>query len=118
MSGSSPSSAENNPYHSTSEQVDSRGKLGWLTMLVVMWPVVMGLSGAIVGYLIGRITEDMLEHDLWNPSTATLVGGIGAGLVGLLIGLRKATSLRAQLDQIHARRQELREEILRQRGAP
>jgi hypothetical protein len=106
-------SEHENPYQSPGAAADARGKLGWLVMLLILWPIVMAAVGSIVGYFVGRLAPDDVDPEVWNPGVGALVGAGAFALAGLAIGARKATALRGRLDQIHARREELRQEIER-----
>jgi hypothetical protein len=85
--------------------------LGWLVMLLILWPIVMASVGCIVGFFIGRLAPDQADPELWNPGTMALGGACVFAVAGLLIGVRKASLLRGQPDMIHARREELRREM-------
>jgi hypothetical protein len=102
-----------NPYRSPGALADTRGKLGWLAMLVVLWPIVMAAVGSVIGFFLGRLSPDGVDPKVWNPGTGALVGAGVLALVGLVIGIRKASALRRRLDSIHARREELRHELER-----
>jgi hypothetical protein len=102
-----------NPYQSPGAAADARGKLGWLVMLLILWPIVMAAVGSIVGYFVGRLAPGGADPEVWNPGVGALIGAGVFALAGLAIGARKATALRGRLDQIHARREELRQEVER-----
>lgn len=102
-----------NPYQSPGAAADSRGKLGWLVMLLILWPIVMAAVGSIIGYFVGRLAPDDANPRVWNPGMGALIGAGAFALAGLAIGARKASAIRVRLDQIHARREELRQEIER-----
>jgi hypothetical protein len=82
-------------------------------MLLILWPIVMAAVGSIVGYLVGRLAPDDANPAVWNPGVGALIGAGVFALAGLAIGARKASALRGRLDEIHARREELRQEIER-----
>jgi hypothetical protein len=105
-----------NPYESPGAAADARGKLGWLVMLLILWPIVMAAVGSILGYFVGRLAPDDADRQVWNPGVGALIGAGAFALAGLAIGARKATALRGRLEQIHARREELRQEIERRLG--
>jgi hypothetical protein len=109
MSASEP----RNPYKSPGAVSDARGKLGWLIMLVILWPIVMGAVGSILGYFAGRLLPQGVDPATWNPGVGALAGTILFVVLGLLIGIRRASALRGRLDDIHARREELRQEVER-----
>jgi hypothetical protein len=100
-----------NPYGSPGAAEDRRGKLGWLVMLVILWPIVMAATGSIIGFFVGRIAPANADPELWNPGTGALVGAVVFAAAGVIVGVRKAGHLRHQLDAIHARREELRQEV-------
>jgi hypothetical protein len=102
-----------NPYRSPAAAADSRSKLGWLAMLVVLWPIVMAAVGSIIGFFVGRMSPEGIDPQVWNPGTGALAGAGVFALFGLVIGIRKASGLRHRLDTIHARREELRLEVER-----
>jgi hypothetical protein len=106
-------SEHDNPYQSPGAAADARGKLGWLVMLLILWPIVMAAVGSIIGYFVGRLAPDDANRRIWNPGVGALAGAGVFALAGLAIGLRKASFIRGRLDQIHARREELRQEIER-----
>jgi uncharacterized membrane protein len=112
-----PSKEHANPYKSPGAAADARGKLGWLIMLLVLWPIVMAAVGSIVGFFAGRLSPDGVDPQLWNPGVGALVGTGVFALVGLVVGIRKANALRDRLDEIHARREELRHEVDRRQAA-
>ena len=105
-----------NPYQSPGAAADARGKLGWLIMLAILWPIVMAAVGSIVGYFLGRLTPDGVDRETWNPGTMAAGGAATFALIGIAIGLRKASGLRRRLDEIHMRREELRQELERRRA--
>jgi hypothetical protein len=102
-----------NPYQSPGAAADARSKLGWLVMLLILWPIVMAAVGSIVGYFVGRLAPDDANPQVWNPGIGALIGAGAFALAGLAIGACKASALRGRLDQIHARREELRQEMER-----
>jgi hypothetical protein len=104
-------SEHGNPYQSPGAAADARGKLGWLVMLLILWPIVMAAVGSILGYFVGRLAPGDANPQVWNPGVGALIGAGAFALAGLAIGARKASALRGRLDQIHARREELRQEI-------
>jgi hypothetical protein len=106
-------SEHGNPYQSPGGAADARGKLGWLIMLLILWPIVMAAAGSIIGYFVGRAAPDDVDPEVWNPAIGALIGAGAFALAGLAIGARKASALRGRLDQIHARREELRQEVER-----
>jgi uncharacterized membrane protein len=106
-------SEHTNPYQSPGAAADARGKLGWLVMLAILWPIVMAAVGSIIGYFLGRLAPDGIDRRTWNPGTMALGGAALFALVGIVIGLRKASRLRRRLDEIHMRREELRQEMER-----
>jgi hypothetical protein len=106
-------SEHGNPYQSPGAAADARGRLGWLVMLLILWPIVMAAVGSIVGYFVGRLAPADADPEVWNPGVGALIGAGVFALAGLAIGARKATALRGRLDQIHARREELRPEVER-----
>jgi hypothetical protein len=112
-----PSAQPTNPYKSPGAASDARGKLGWLVMLLVLWPIVMAAVGSIVGFFAGRLAPAGVDPQIWNPGVGALVGTGVFALIGLLIGIRKASALRGRLDEIHARREELRHEVERRQAA-
>jgi uncharacterized membrane-anchored protein YhcB (DUF1043 family) len=105
-----------NPYSSPAAAADARGKLGWLVMLLLLWPTVMAAVGCIIGFFLGRLTPEGVDPRLWNPGVGALAGAALLAVIGVVIGIRKATRLRRRLDEIHARRQELRFEMERRRA--
>ncbi len=106
-----PAADSSNPYRSPGAAADRRGKLGWLVMLVILWPIVMGATGSILGFFVGRIAPENADPELWNPGKGALVGALVFATAGVVIGVRKAGHLRQQLDAIHARREEMRIEV-------
>ena len=52
-----------NPYQSPGAAADARGKLGWLVMLLVLWPIVMAAVGSIIGYFVGRLAPRTADED-------------------------------------------------------
>jgi hypothetical protein len=110
-------SEHGNPYQSPGAAADARGKLGWLVMLLILWPIVMAAVGSIIGYFVGRLAPGNADPQVWNPGVGALIGAGAFALAGLAIGARKASALRGRLDQIHARRDELRQEIERRLAA-
>ena len=105
-----------NPYQSPGAVADARAKLGWLVMLLILWPIVMASVGSIIGFFVGRLAPDRVDPRIWNPGTVALGGACLFAAVGLAIGARKASVLRGRLEQIHARREELRLEVERRLG--
>ncbi|MEX2141712.1 MAG: hypothetical protein WD894_20775 [Pirellulales bacterium] len=105
-----------NPYQSPGWAADARGKLGWLVMLAILWPIVMAAVGSIIGYFLGRLAPEDMDQRIWNPGTTALGGAAVFALIGIVIGLRKASMLRRQLEEIHLRREELRQEMERRRA--
>ncbi len=106
-----------NPYQSPGAAADARGKLGWLVMLAILWPIVMAAVGSIVGFFVGRLAPEGVDGRLWNPATLALGGAAVFALVGVVIGLRKAAVLRRKLHEIHMRREDLRRETERRLAA-
>ena len=102
-----------NPYQSPGAAADARGKLGWLIMLAILWPIVMATVGSIVGFFIGRLAPEGVDGRIWNPATLALGGAGLFALAGIVIGIRKASLLRRKLDEIHMRRDDLRREMER-----
>jgi hypothetical protein len=100
-----------NPYQSPGTAADARGKLGWLVMLAILWPIVMAAVGSILGFFVGRLAPDGVEARIWNPASMALGGAAVFALAGIVIGLRKAAVLRRKLDEIHMRRDDLRREM-------
>ena len=105
-----------NPYQSPGAVADSRGKLGWLIMLAILWPIVMAAVGSIIGFCLGRLAPADVDQRVWNPGTLALSGAAVFAVAGILIGIRKAVTLRRRLDEIHCRREELRQELERRRA--
>lgn len=114
----SPPADAANPYQSPGAASDARGKLGWLIMLVILWPLVMGLTGLIIGFFVGRLRIASFPPEAWNPGTVAVVCGLVFASAGVVIGIRKARNLRGRLDDIHARREELRQEVERRMTNP
>jgi hypothetical protein len=106
-------SEHNNPYQSPGAVTDARGKFGWLVMLLILWPIVMAAVGSIIGFFVGRLAPEGANQRVWNPATGALAGAGVFAAAGLAIGVRKASMLRGRLEQIHARREELRQEMIR-----
>ncbi len=69
-----PAADSSNPYRSPGAAADRRGKLGWLVMLVILWPIVMAATGSILGFFIGRIAPANADPELWNAGQGALVG--------------------------------------------
>jgi hypothetical protein len=105
-----------NPYQSPGAVADARGKLGWLVMLAILWPMVMGAVGSIIGFCLGRLAPDGVDRTIWNPGTLAIGGAAIFAMIGIVIGIRKAVTLRRRLDEIHSRREELRQEMERIRS--
>jgi hypothetical protein len=105
-----------NPYRSPAAAAEARGKVGWLAMLLVLWPIVMASVGCIIGFFIGRLASNQADPEVWNPATMALGSASVFAVVGLLIGARKASVLRGKLDVIHNRREELRHEMQQRLG--
>ena len=105
-----------NPYQSPGAVADSRGKLGWLIMLAILWPIVMAAVGSIIGFCLGRLAPEGIDRNVWNPGAMALVGAAVFAVAGIVIGIRKAITLRGRLDEIHSRREELRQELERRRA--
>ena len=110
-------SEHTNPYQSPGAAADARGKLGWLVMLAILWPIVMAAVGSIIGYFVGRLAPEGFDQRVWNPGAMALGGAAVFALVGIVIGIRKASRLRRRLDEIHMRREELRQEMERRLAA-
>jgi hypothetical protein len=100
-----------NPYRSPGAAADARGKLGWLVMLLILWPIVMAATGSILGFFVGRMAPANADPELWNPAMGAMIGAAVFAAAGVVVGVRKAGHLRQQLDAIHARREEMRIEV-------
>jgi hypothetical protein len=85
-------------------------------MLAILWPIVMAAVGSIIGFCLGRLAPDSLDQRVWNPGIMALGGAAVFALIGIVIGIRKAMTLRRRLDEIHSRREELRGELERRRA--
>jgi hypothetical protein len=107
-----------NPYRSPAGLAEARGKLGWLVMLLLLWPIVMATVGTIIGFFVGRLSPHGFDPRFWNPATLALAGGGVFAVFGLVIGIRKVSILRQRLEEIHRRREELRHEMERRASGP
>ncbi len=113
MNSAASSNHDANPYRSPEARADARARLGWLVMLVILWPIVMAATGSLLGFFAGRLTFENIEPNAWNPAIGALFGALLFAVAGFFIGFRKALRLRARLDEIHARREEIRQELRR-----
>jgi hypothetical protein len=73
----------------------------------------MAAVGSIIGFFVGRMSPEGVDPKAWNPGMGALAGAGVFAVLGLIIGIRKASALRGRLDAIHARREELRHEMER-----
>jgi len=117
MNSAASQNHDSNPYRSPEALADSRSRLGWLVTLVILWPIVMAMTGSIIGFFAGRLTFENIDIDVWNPAIGALSGAVLFAAIGFCIGFRKAKHLRGRLDEIHARREEIRQELRRRTEA-
>ena len=117
MSSAASTEHDPNPYRSPEARADARARLGWLVMLVILWPIVMAAAGSILGFFVGRLSFDQIDPTVWNPAIGALAGAVLFSMAGFCIGFRKAMRLRGRLNEIHARREEIRQELRRRTEA-